>query len=199
MVTLHSIFPKTQDERIHDDTCRQLMWQIDIQSREIVVEVKNSAVVLSGRVETCLESREAESAAKAVFGVSSVTNNIRVEPICARTDDEIVGEVADSLQRITFVLEGLPMVTVREGVVTLRGQVRWNFQRDSAERAAEAVVGVLQVRNLIAVVPLDYPTPWRQLSRRHAEVIPFSMKKEIPPADVRSEMMYFVPSVVGRA
>jgi len=201
--TLHSIFPKAQDERIHDDVCRQLMWQTDIQSKEIVVAVRNSAVVLSGRVETCLESREAESAANAVYGVSSVTNNIRVEPKLPRSDHEIARDVTASLERITCVLENIPSVTIREGIATLRGQVRWNFQRNSAERAAEAVIGVLRVRNLIAVVPLDYTyaatASCRQTSRKRPDTTPSSLRHEAPCTVVSDETMYFVPSVVGRA
>ncbi len=198
MTTLQSIFPGTQDVRIHDDVCRQLMWQTDIQSNEIVVAVKNSAVVLSGRVETCLESREAESAAKAAYGVSSVINNIRIEPKRARSDKEIADQVTASMKRIICVLEEIPAVTVLEGVVTLRGEVRWNFQRDSAECAAEAVIGVLRVRNLIAVVPLEFPTPCRQHNRKRPDVAPPSLKCDASPT-VSSEMMYFLPTVVGRA
>jgi osmotically-inducible protein OsmY len=193
----------TQDERIHDDVCRQLMWQTDIQSNEIVVAVKNSAVVLSGRVETCLESREAESAAKAAYGVSSVTNNIRIEPKRTRSDQEIAGDITAHLQRITCVLEEIPSVTVREGIATLRGQVRWNFQRNSAERATEAVVGVLRVRNLVAVVPLDYTytvtASCRQLSRIRPENTQSQPKHETALPTESCDTMYFVPSVVGRA
>lgn len=197
MATGHSIFPSTQDERIHDDVCRQLTWQTDIQSKEIVVEVKNSAVVLSGRVETCLESREAESAAKAVFGVSSVTNNLQVKPKHARSDSEIAEDVIAGLRMVICVLEAIPTVTVRDGIVTLAGSVRWNFQRESAERAADAVVGVLRVDNFIKVEPRETYALRRVVSRKPPEAAPVPVEiSKKPPAHAP---LFSLPSAVGRA
>jgi len=199
-----------QDDRIHDDVCRQIMWQTDIQSREIEVRVKNSVVLLSGRVETCLERLEAENAAKAVYGVISVTNNIQVEPKCVRTDDEIAADVVAGLRMVTCVLEDLPIVSVRDGVVVLRGEVRWNFQRAGAERAAEAVVGVRRVHNLIEVAPLSSLTkvasvnalvPCRQAGRRRPDTTPSSLKGDSQSSteSSRSGPLFFVSTSIGRA
>lgn len=146
-------FPRKQDDRIREDIRRQLMWQTDIQSEEIEVQVKDGAVTLSGRVETRLERMEAENAAKAVFGVSSITNIICIEPKRPRTDEEIGDEITAGLRMMTSVLEELPLVSVSDGVVTLRGTLRWHFQRASAEKVADAVVGTRQVQNLIEVIP----------------------------------------------
>lgn len=146
-------FPTKQDDRIREDVRRQLMWQTDVQSEEIEIDVKESTVTLSGRVETRLERMEAENAAKAVFGVTRVRNNVLIEPKRSRTDDEIGNEIAAGLRIMTSVLEEIPAVSVSDGVVTLRGTLRWHFQRASAEKVADAVVGTRQVRNLIEVVP----------------------------------------------
>jgi osmotically-inducible protein OsmY len=144
-------FPKTQDERIHDDVCRQITWQSDIQSQEIHVEVKDSKVILSGRVETCLEQVEAENAAKAAFGVAGVANNIVVAPKRPRSDSEIADDIVAALRTCTSVVEELPDVLVRDGVAILRGRSRWEFQRQGAERLALAIVGVKKVSNLMVV------------------------------------------------
>jgi osmotically-inducible protein OsmY len=197
MATAHSIFPSTQDQRIHEDVCRQLTWQTDIQSKEIVVDVKNSAVILSGQVETCLERREAESAAKAVYGVSSVTNNLKVEPKHARTDSEIAEDVIANLRMVICVLEAIPSVTVRDGVVTLEGRVRWNFQRESAERASDAVVGVLRVDNWIKVQPKETYALRRVNNRKRPETAP--VVAAIPKQPPAGASLFFLPSVVGRA
>ncbi|HEU4635303.1 MAG TPA: BON domain-containing protein [Edaphobacter sp.] len=146
-------FPRKQDDRIREDIRRQLVWQTDIQSEEIEINVQESTVTLSGRVETRLERMEAENAAKAVFGVTKVRNNVLVEPKIPRTDDEIGREIAAGLRMMTSVLEEVPSVSVSDGVVTLRGALRWHFQRASAEKVADAVVGTRQVQNLIEVIP----------------------------------------------
>jgi osmotically-inducible protein OsmY len=161
----HHFHPK-QDERIREDILRQLMWQTDIQSREIEVDVKDAVVTLKGYVETRLEKREAENAARAVYGVNSITNNIQVEPKCVRTDREIAADVASALHTLSSVLEELPLVSVNDGVVTLKGKLRWSFQRSSAERAADAVVGARQVRNLIEIQPLETDPSYQPHSRK---------------------------------
>jgi osmotically-inducible protein OsmY len=168
MPTLLNHFPHKQDDRIRQDVLRQLIWQTDIQSEEIEVEVQNSAVALSGCVETRFDKMEAENAAKVVFGVSSVTNNIRIEPKRSRSDSEVRDDVAAGLRRMTCVLEEIPAVSVRDGVVTLRGTMRWNFQRLSAERVADAVVGTRMVRNLIEIEPLTE----EKLSRPQSRNVP---------------------------
>jgi len=148
---LRSMGSKRQDERILNDVRRQITWQSDIQSEEIGIQVKGGMVFLDGTVETRLEKLEAEKAAKAADGVSSVTNDIQVLPKAERTDAEIQGNVSAGLRAVLCVLEKLPAVTVRGGVVVLEGTVRWSFQRTSAERAADAVIGVRGVRNRISV------------------------------------------------
>ncbi len=174
MAAASNISPTTDDNRIHDDVCRQFTWQCDIQSQEINVEVKKSVVLLSGYVETCLDKLEAEKAAKAVCGVTSVINNIQVEPKQPKTDSEVANDVIGSLQRIACVLDELPTVSVLDGVAVLRGQVRWEFQRASAEKAADAVIGVRQVVNLIEVVRFDRLTSCRQANRRWMDSTPSS-------------------------
>jgi len=148
---LRSMGSKRQDERILNDVRRQITWQSDIQSEEIGIQVKGGMVFLDGTVETRLEKLEAEKAAKAADGVSSVTNDIQVLPKAERTDAEIQGNVSAGLRAVLCVLEKLPAVTVRGGVVVLEGTVRWSFQRTSAERAADAVIGVRGVSNRISV------------------------------------------------
>ncbi len=163
MTTLRHHLQPRHDERIREDILRQLMWQTDIQSREIEVEVKDASVTLSGCVETRLEKMEAENAAKAVYGVTSIANHINIDPKCARTDREVAADVATALRTLSCVLEEIPLVSVQDGVVTLKGKLRWNFQRSSAERAADAIVGARQVRNLIEIQPVETdPSYWPQ-------------------------------------
>jgi osmotically-inducible protein OsmY len=188
----------TQEERIGEDVCRQLQWQTDIQSKEIDVAVAGSEVTLSGRVETCLEKMEAENAAKAVHGVWSVVNNIDVKSRCARTDREIEDDINASLRQLSYVLEDLPRVSVVGGVVTLRGKVRWNFQRESASHAADAVAGVKQVRNMIEVDPLSREAACRKSGRRRLDTTPTEVDHGEAQSPINYRPMFFVPYPVGR-
>ena len=187
----------TQAERIRDDVRRQLQWQTDIQSQEIKVAVEGPVVTLSGRVETCLERHEAENAAKAVHGVTSVKNNIEVKAKCAKTDREIEENIKASLRLVSYVLEEQPRVLVEGGNVTLRGKVRWNFQRDSAAHAADAVAGVKQVRNLIEVErPRENAA--RKTGKKRLDSTPTTPNRGEPQSLTQCRPVFFLPHPVGR-
>ena len=192
LFNLRTLF-EAQSDRIREDVRRQLLWQSDIESSDIQVDVEDSVVTLSGRVETRLERLEAENAAKAVHGVTRVKNEIEVIPKCVRTDREIQGDIDASLSRRACVLEELPRVLVVNGIVTLRGNVRWNFQRDSASRVADAVPGVRQVNNLIRVIPNQSPIIARQATRRRLDTTPASLHHTDPQAQAGIQDHHYVP------
>jgi len=195
---LYNVSPKTEDQRIYDAVCQQLTSQADIESREIVVEVKNSVVVLTGRVENCLERQEAETAAHAVYGVSLIRNDIRIESKSPPADSEIKETILACLRMSICILEELPSVSVCNGIVTLKGQARWMFQAINAERTAEAVAGVKWVRNLIDVV-FETTRPCRQMSHHRVNNTPSSINRTGPEPVSDCRPLFFVPSVIARA
>jgi osmotically-inducible protein OsmY len=64
--------------------------------------------------------------------------------------------------------------TLQEGFVTLEGTVEWNYQKASAADAAESVLGVRGVTNLIKVKPRVSPASIKEAIeaalRRSAEL-----------------------------
>ncbi|MDE1177392.1 MAG: BON domain-containing protein [Edaphobacter sp.] len=151
-------FPDTADERILCDLMRQITWQSDIDARHIRVEVRDGIVYLRGSVQTCIEVVEADHAAQAVYGVNRVVNHLEVLADRHRADHEIARELAAALRNTTSVLDHLPTHTVVDGVVTLHGVCRWEFQRLCAERTALSIIGVQSVVNRIAVDPNARPS-----------------------------------------
>jgi osmotically-inducible protein OsmY len=65
-------------------------------------------------------------------------------------------------------------VTVADGVVTLEGEVEWNYQREAAKGAAIWVDGVRHLRNRVAIKPRTAPADIkRQIEealRRQADI-----------------------------
>jgi BON domain-containing protein len=72
-----------------------------------------------------------------------------------RRDGEVARAVVSRLQANGLVPEGTVWVAVREGWVTLKGQVDWEHQRMAAAAAARGLTGVRGVINSLDVTP--YP------------------------------------------
>ena len=78
------------DDSIRNDVLFELKWDPKIgSSSDIAVAVKDGVVTLSGFVRSYWDKDAAEQAAKRVYGVRGVANDIEVKPSSMRTDPEI--------------------------------------------------------------------------------------------------------------
>ena len=68
-------------------------------------------------------------------------------------DGELARAVVSTLQANALVPEGSVWVAVRDGLVTLKGQVDWDHQRMAAGVAARDLTGVRGVINSLVVIP----------------------------------------------
>jgi osmotically-inducible protein OsmY len=138
------------------------------------VSVTDGVVCLTGFVHTYLERTATERAAKSVYGVTSIANDIEVKPVHSRTDPEIARDVAEALKLHALMPEGTVKTSVRDGYVTMEGTVEWNYERTSAESVVHAVDGVRGIVNQISVVSPVSPSLVKEkiedALRRSAEV-----------------------------
>lgn len=148
------------DKEIQQAVLRELEWEPRVQSTEIGVSVKVGIVTLSGSVGSFAKKYDAESAAKRVEGVKAVVNELEVIlPFSdERTDEDIAESALRALEdRITVPHEQIKL-TVRDGWITLEGDVEWNFEKEAAESAVRYLTGVKGVVNLITVKPRVSPS-----------------------------------------
>jgi osmotically-inducible protein OsmY len=143
------------DNQIQKDVMEQLKWEPFLTASEIGVAVKNGVVTLSGKVDGYSKKLAAEKAAQKVTGVKAVAEDIQigVSPAYSKTDTEIAEAVLNALTWHTAVREEKIKIKVENGVVTLNGEVEWNFQRTNAKTAVENLTGVRAVYNLISLKP----------------------------------------------
>jgi osmotically-inducible protein OsmY len=133
-------------------------------------------VTLTGFVETYAKKYAAERAAKRVYGVKAVANDIEVKlPIGSeRPDPDIARAAVLALEARVTVPADRIKVTVRNGWVILEGDVDWQFQKEAAESAVRYISGVKGVTNLIQVKPKVSPenikAQIQEALRRIAEV-----------------------------
>ena len=73
------------DDQIRQDVIFELKWDPKITSSDIGIAVKDGVVTLSGYAGSYWEKDAAEKAAKRVYGVRAVANDIDVKLVfCAR-------------------------------------------------------------------------------------------------------------------
>jgi osmotically-inducible protein OsmY len=149
------------DREIQKNVMEELEWEPRVDAAHIAVSVNNGIVTLGGRVSSYLEKSAAEKAAKRVYGVKAVVNDIDVRPSDddeQPTDEDIARAAIDALKWNPFVPSKNIKVTVSHGWVTLEGEVRWRFQKEAAEDDVAALAGVRGVNNRIVVKPKVSPS-----------------------------------------
>jgi osmotically-inducible protein OsmY len=146
------------DQAIRDDVLFELKYDPQITSTDIAVSVKDGVVTLSGFAGSYWEKDAAEKAAKRVYGVRGVANDLEVKLSSTRTDPEIAREAVQELANHVSIPADKIKVSVRQGWITLDGEVDWRYQRAIAESAVKGLRGVIGVTNNIIVKPTLSPT-----------------------------------------
>jgi osmotically-inducible protein OsmY len=143
------------DSDIKRDVEEELRFDPDIDATDIGVAVKNGVVVLTGFVKSYTEKFEAEAVAKRVAGVLGLANDLEVRlPGGTERPDPVIARdaVAAIKTRLPFSAEHIRVI-VKEGWVTLEGQVEWHYQREAAENTVRYLRGIKGVTNLIQLRP----------------------------------------------
>lgn len=149
------------DSDIKRDVEEELRWEPNLDPTDIAVAVKNGVVTLTGFVRSYAHKFTAERAAKRVAGVVGLANDleVRLPGAAERPDPDIARDVVANLKIwLPNSWEHIKAV-VKNGWVTLEGEVEWNYQREYAERAVRWVKGVKGVSNLIRLKPRVAPAP----------------------------------------
>jgi len=143
------------DQQIQKDVIEELKWEPYLSVSQIGVTVKNGIVTLSGQVDAYPKKIAAEKAVSRVAGVKAIAEDIQigVSPAHKKTDADIAEAVLNALKWHTAVQEEKIKVKVEDGLVTLNGEVEWDYQRTTPKAAIENLQGVRSVINLISVKP----------------------------------------------
>jgi osmotically-inducible protein OsmY len=166
--------PARSDDEIRNSVLLELKWDPKITSDDIGVAVKDGVVTLTGFVSSYWEKDAAEKAAKRVYGVKAVANDLEVKLLSTRTDPEIARDVMHELESHVSIPADNIKATVRNGWVILEGTVEWQYQKLIAESAVKKIKGVIGVANNIEVKPTvsstDIKSKIEEALRRSAEL-----------------------------
>ncbi len=115
--------------------------------------VHKGHVMLEGSVEWHYQRDIADDAARAVRGVVSLGNSIRIHPQPKKTmaPAEIKKKIEEAFRRQAQIDAGHVSVQTSGAEVTLRGEVGSWAERDQAEKTAWSAPGITSVKNELTV------------------------------------------------
>lgn len=137
-------------KRIHRDS--------RINDAMVEVRVRHGHVLLTGIVPTYKKKLAIQLKAKRTRGVTSVEN--RMEVLYAgeygNPSDEMIKNTAESVLTANPDIDASKIfVAVNTGVLTLKGSVTWFWQLHRVEDLISNIIGVVDVKNELTVVPSE--------------------------------------------
>ena len=124
------------NENIRDAVHKELVTDPLIDAGDIVIEVVNGAVSLTGTVPSQAQCAEVVAAAHRVAGVTGVDNLLAVAlPSGDFGDDAALAQLANQALAADRAVPDGVQATAREGSIFLTGTVSHNVQRVAAEDA----------------------------------------------------------------
>ena len=171
------------DSELKKDVLAELEWDPEIGATSIGVGVKDGVVTVSGHLDTYAEKFAIERALRRIDGVraSAREGDVTLSPQHRRSDSELAAAAAQALKWQARVPADRLRVTVEHGWIHLAGEVDWEFQRRSAEKALRPLMGVVGVSNEIALAAKALPT---DLSSRISEALQRQALREARRVDV---------------
>jgi osmotically-inducible protein OsmY len=162
------------DNQLRERVMREVEWDPEITSTDIAVSVEEAVAALTGFVRSYAEKLAAERAAKRIYGIKGVANDIEVKPGIELTDPELARNAVMALQTHVSVPEDRLKVTVKNRWITLEGNVEWQYQKAAAESAVKNLTGVKGVTNQIVIKtrisPAQVKTRIEEALERNAEL-----------------------------
>ncbi|MFW5704742.1 MAG: BON domain-containing protein [Nanoarchaeota archaeon] len=144
------------NEEIKQDIVDNLFWDSRIDPQDVEVKVNGGEVTLEGTVPTYIGKNAARENAIMAEGVYKVNNNVKVlipAEVTVPEDNEIKRRVSDLLLFNPIIDSTKIIVFVKDGEVTLEGNVSTYLEKIEASTLPYNIIGVWNVIDRLTVVP----------------------------------------------
>jgi osmotically-inducible protein OsmY len=164
------------DTKLQHDVLEELEWEPSVDASQIGVTAKDGVVTLTGCVSNYSHKMAAERVTKRIYGVSAVANDIEVKLLGSgeRSDTDIAAAAVNALRWQANIPDDRIKVTVRQGWVTLEGEVDWQYQKEAAQQVVHNLIGVKSVTDSVKlkarVQPGDVKDKIEAAFKRSAEI-----------------------------
>lgn len=160
--------------------------RLDASNITVSVQGNHDIILMSGHVGSFAEKIIAEKAVKDLVNIRAVANDIEVNLAAKyrKSDVEIAKDVTRTLKLSFFVPDEDIKVVVRDGIVTLSGDVCWYYEKNNAFNSIHNLFGVRSVINNIVIKPavnIDISAVKEKISKefeRHARIDASRIKVE---------------------
>jgi osmotically-inducible protein OsmY len=141
------------DTELQSDVIAELKYEPIVKVTDIGVLVKDGTVTLNGYVSSYVQKYEAVQAVKRIAGVKAIADDIEIQlpDSYHRTDGDIAAAATNQINWATLIPPETIQVTVREGWITLEGEVEGWFQKNIAANVVRHLLGVKGVSNLLSL------------------------------------------------
>lgn len=173
------------NEELYKDVVEKLTFDHWLHANNVIVGVKDGVVTLTGTVDTYNDIWAIEEAVKTVRGVKAIVNELKVKlpDSHKRSDAEIAQAIVNAWKWNVLVPEEDVKAVVEDGIVTLTGEVKWNFQREEAEQSIRRLMGIKSIINLIKVkkqiISTDVKQKILEEFKRNAEIDAKNIQVEV--------------------
>jgi osmotically-inducible protein OsmY len=147
------------DSQLHDDAKKELENESGFDLGSLQISVSDGAALLAGCVPTFAQKWQAENVVSHVPEIKSVVSDIEVclPADAQRSDAEVAAATRSALRRNLSGVSDRIQVTVRDGCITLSGNVDSVFEQNYAFHTVRDLVGVRDVENHLALTPSATP------------------------------------------
>ena len=136
------------DNDVKRDVEDEIRYDPDAESIDIAVSVGAGVLTLTGSVHSYRQKLHVETLAKRISGRMTLANEIQVRFAASdsRPDPEIARDLIANLNEELPFSSGHIKSTVKDGWITLAGELDWNYQLLRASGCARRVNGVAGVK-----------------------------------------------------
>lgn len=153
LVTGSSIYAADNDDKIETAFEKSYVYKTYLKDDAIKTDAKNGVVTLTGTVSEESHKVLAQETATSLPGVTKVDNQLvtKAEVATEKSDTWIGRKVKLALMFHRHVSYSATTVTVKDGIVTLKGEASGAAQKDLTTEYAKDVDGVKDVKNEMTV------------------------------------------------
>jgi osmotically-inducible protein OsmY len=148
----------TDNGTMYTKVMEKLNFEPSLDATNITISIQgnNDIVILGGTVESFYEKLVAEKAVQSLMHVRTIANEITVDLSIPhrKTDAEIAQEVTNAIKNNTITASKNIQAIIKNGIVTLTGDVDWYYQKSAAFNAINKLFSIKSIINNIEVKPI---------------------------------------------